>query len=356
MKIKFLSCLCLALIVSLALPAEAAKKKKAKPKPAVVQSTGYEKREDVQAFIVEAAAELQLDAAYLRSRFSKIKTNDTVIRLMNAPVQKPAQWHEYAPRFLQAERIQGGVNYVRQQQAWFDRAEETYQVPASVIAAIIGVETYYGRVTGTFDVFEALATLTFDYPRRAVYFRGELKNFLAQEKAYPALFKKAKGSYAGAMGLPQFMPGSYRNFAVDFDQNQSIDLWQSPADIIGSVGAYFVAHGWEPNGLVMLPVTIKDPAPFKALENNLSERQAVSKWIEAGVSHPQLAQLPPLESAGLVLLEETPVFNGQTLVDNPQYFLVFNNFYVITRYNRSRLYASAVWGLAQAIQAKLKTH
>ncbi|MEN9560414.1 MAG: lytic murein transglycosylase [Pseudomonadota bacterium] len=319
--------------------AEAAKKKK---KNAPASSTGFEHRAEVQSFIKEMAA-LGLNSRELNQRFAQHRPNTEVIRLMDAPVLRPAKWYEYYPRFLQADRINAGHNYLKNHQSIFKRAQEVYKVSPSLIAAIIGVETFYGRVTGSNEVFNALATLCFDYPRRSQYFCSELKEYLLHTQADGAIYKKAKGSFAGAMGLPQFMPSSIKNFAVDFDADGHVDLWNSHADIIASVANYFAGHGWEENGIVMLPVQVHHPDTLKLIQNQMSERQAVSKWLEAGVSGEGLDKIPALESAGLIVLEDPP---GESEAVNHKYYLAFNNFYVITRYNRSRLYASAVWSLA----------
>jgi len=198
-------------------------------------------------------------------------------------------------------------------------------------------------------VLDALATLAFDYPRRAAFFRGELKQFLLLARELGMSPLAAKGSFAGAMGVPQFMPGSYRTYAVDFDGTGHPDLWQSPADIVGSVANYLARHDWQPGGPVLLPAAIAAEtldAALRKLDGGLSERRATDAWAADGVTIADPAAGPVDDPVGLLLLEETA--DG---VDGASYWIACNNFYVLTRYNRSRLYAAAVHALAKAIKA-----
>jgi membrane-bound lytic murein transglycosylase B len=293
------------------------------------------------AFVDEMARDHGFDRAQLAHLLGTAKRSERVIELMDAPIRRPAQWFEYAPRFLSEERIAEGVQYLKTHAEAFNKAQTEYGVPAEVIAAIIGVETFYGRITGSFSVLDALATLAFDYPRRAEFFRGELKHFLLLNRARPNVSLFAIGSYAGAMGLPQFMPGSYLNYAVDFDADTRIDLWKSAADIIGSVANYFVKHGWKPGQPVWSPIAPQDTAKLPALDGGLSLRQPLSVFRALGV--PTVQALADDAEAAVLMLEEA---------DGPRYYMAYQNWYVITRYNRSRLYASAVWELAQAIKQR----
>jgi membrane-bound lytic murein transglycosylase B len=225
------------------------------------------------------------------------------------------------------------------------RAQSEFGVPAEVIVAIIGVETFYGRNTGSYRVFDALTTLAFDYPRRGDFFRNELKQFLLltrDQKISPLL---PKGSYAGASGLPQFMPGSIRTYAVDYDGDGRIDLSDEPADAIGSVGNYLARHDWRP-GAPVLAVARIDPSAsevvLRTLDGGVSERRPLDAWARDGVAADGLPADPGADPVGLLMLEEA---------ERPSYWLVFGNWYVLTRYNRSRLYATAVWQLAQALVA-----
>jgi membrane-bound lytic murein transglycosylase B len=259
----------------------------------------------------------------------------------------PPKWFEYAPQFLSPERIEAGLAFWSANAPALARVQADTGVPAEVIVAIIGVETYYGRVTGSHRVIDALATLAFDYPRRAAFFRGELKEFLllAREQRFSPL--APRGSFAGAMGLPQFMPGSYRRFAVDGDGNGTADLWRSADDAIGSVANYFVRHDWKPGQPVMMRAILdaRDrDGVLRRLDGGLSERRSLAAWNRDGVvTQPLPVDVQP-DPVGVLLLEESA--NATSV------WFAFHNFYVITRYNRSRLYASAVWQLAQALRSR----
>ncbi len=326
-----------------AAPAKKKQKKRANvtKKTAAPLTPGYAAHPAVQAFIAEMVREHGFEANALNTLFAKVRRNDRVIELMDAPMRKPAMWFEYIPRFTTEERIAAGVAFAREHKVLLQKAEAKYGVPSNIIVSIIGVETFYGRVTGGFSVLDALATLAFDYPRRADFFRGELKSFLLLNKSTPNVSLEAKGSYAGAMGLPQFMPGSYRNYAVDFDEDGRVDLWGSAADIIGSVGEYFVRHGWQSGQPVWSEITGFDTAKLPPIDGGLSLRQPVRAFAELGL--PAAAGVDVASEAAVLLLEER---------DGPRYYLAYNNWYVITRYNRSRLYASAVWTLAEAIRMR----
>jgi membrane-bound lytic murein transglycosylase B len=309
----------------------------------------YAQRAEVRAFIDELAREDGFDRAWLRKVFAQAKPQPQVVAAMDRPVLAPPKWHEYSPQFLSAARIDAGVAFWNAHAAALARAEATYGVPAEIIVAILGVETFYGRNTGRHRVIDALATLAFDYPRRAPFFRGELRHFLllTRELALPP--SVPRGSFAGAMGVPQFMPGSYRNYAVDFDADGRIDLWASVDDVVGSVGSYLARHDWQRGQPVLLRAvftTGDTDAVLRRLDGGLSERRAVAAWAGDGVAIDRppddLADVP----VGLLLLEEKGPAG-----ESARYAIACHNFYVITRYNRSRLYAAAVFELAVALKA-----
>jgi membrane-bound lytic murein transglycosylase B len=311
---------------------------------------GYAQRADVRMFVDELVAGHEFGRRQLLRWFAAAQFQPKIIAAMERPIVEPPKWFEYAPQFLSAERIDGGVAYFRAHEEELARAEREYGVPAEIIVAIVGVETYYGRNTGRYRVFDALTTLAFDYPRRAAFFRGELKDFLLlmQEQGISPL--AAKGSFAGAMGVPQFMPGSYRRFAIDFDGDGRIDLWESGADVVGSVAHYLARHDWEAGQPVLLPATIdaeQQDAVARKLDGGISERRPMWSWEADGVTADALASEIPAEPVGLLMLEEQPV-DGE---ERASYWIACPNFYAITRYNRSRLYASAVFQLAQAVKA-----
>lgn len=318
-------------------------------RPAPVPPAGYAHRPEVKAFIAELVAEDQFDRAALSRVFALARYQPAIVAAMQRPFVEPPKWFDYAPSFLSPARIGGGVAYWKDHADELARAEGVYGVPTEIIVAILGVETFYGRNIGSHRVLDALATLAFDYPRRATFFRGELKQFLHLARDLDISPLRPKGSFAGALGLPQFMPGSYRNFAVDFDGDGHVDLWGSHADVVGSVANYLARHEWQRGQPVLLPATIAPEtrdAVSHRLDGGLSERRPLDAWAGEGV---RAVSLPPNFAAGpvgLLMLEEQGAAG-----EDASYWIAFNNFYVLTRYNRNRLYAAAVWQLSQAIKA-----
>jgi len=315
--------------------------------PAAADNAGYAARPEVREFIGEMVHEQGFDPKSLEAVFRAARFQPQIVAAMQRPILEPPKWFEYAPQFLAAARVEGGVAFWRAHAATLARAAETYGVPPEIIVAIIGVETFYGRNTGRHRVIDALATLAFDYPRRATFFRGELKSFLLLARDLRMSPVEAKGSFAGAIGLPQFMPGSYRNFAVDFDADGRTDLWASADDAIGSVANFLARHDWERDQPVLLRALIAPEsreAVLRRLDGGISERRAFDAWALDGVMALDApADLAP-DPVGLVMLEDGPT-DGQA-----SYWVAANNFSVLTRYNRSRLYAAAVWHLGEAIR------
>lgn len=308
-------------------------------------ATHFYQRSEVKAFISEMSARHGLDKQTLANQFSAIRSNEKVLRYIR-PATKPGQrsWQRYLPRFVNEQRIQSGLAFWAQHEGTLKRAEQTYGVPAEIIVAIIGVETIYGRNMGDFKVLEALSTLAFDYPPRAEFFRSELQQFLllAHENQENAL--EIKGSYAGAIGIPQFMPGSQRRYAVDFDGDGKVDLRSNPIDAIGSVAQFLNRHGWIKDSPIAVQVSIENDLPSDWLEAGIFPKLQVSELLKSNVSTRQaLPANAPTKAALIDLI--TP--------DQPtEYWLGFDNFYVITRYNRSSFYAMSVFQLAEAIKAR----
>jgi membrane-bound lytic murein transglycosylase B len=309
----------------------------------------YSARADVRAFAAEIAASTSLSQRQVERWLAQAKFQPKIVAAMDRPLMVPPKWYEYSPRLLAPERVDGGVAFWRSNAAALTRAETKYGVPAEIIVAIIGVETVYGRNTGKFRVIDALATLAFDYPRRAPFFRGELREYLllAHEQGWSPLVPT--GSFAGAMGIPQFMPGSHRQYAVDFDGDGHIDLWHDTSDAIGSVANYLARHDWLSGEPVLMPARI-DPemrdAALRRLDGGISERRPLSAWSDDGVAPEPLPLGGVSDPVGLLLLEEPPE-NGE---ERASYWIAYPNFYVITRYNKSRLYAATVFALAQSIK------
>jgi membrane-bound lytic murein transglycosylase B len=305
----------------------------------------YDQRPETRAFIAELVAEHGFARHDLAHLFAHARYQPRIVAAMSRPMLSPPKWYEYAPQFLSRERIDGGLEFWRTNAATLARAQSEFGVPAEVIVAIIGVETFYGRNTGSYRVFDALTTLAFDYPRRSDFFRNELRQFLLLARDQGVSPLVPKGSYAGASGLPQFMPGSVRAYAVDYDGDGRIDLLAQPADAIGSVGNYLARHDWQPGAPVLAQARV-DPAASEAvlrkLDGGVSERRPLDAWTRDGVGADALPADPGSDPVGLLMLEEA---------EGPSYWLAFGNWYVLTRYNRSRLYATAVWQLAQALVA-----
>ncbi|RMD69128.1 MAG: lytic murein transglycosylase B [Gammaproteobacteria bacterium] len=290
-----------------------------------------EKEADVEAFVQDMAKRHRFDPLYLRQVFKKTAWRPEIVEAMKRPAEaKP--WYQYRPLFITAARIRSGRAFLKDHDDLLRRAEDTYGVPASVIVAILGIETRYGRYTGRHRVMDALTTLGFRYPKRGRFFRSELEQFLLMTREEGLDPLAVKGSYAGAMGWGQFIPSSFRHYSVDFDGDGRRDLWHA-ADAIGSIAHYLSAHGWEPRTPVAMKIqnegniqpskTLKPQSPLRALKVSLKET------------------VPDDLPASILSLE------GEK---GPEYWVIFNNFYVITRYNHSPLYAMAVHQLAQAVE------
>jgi membrane-bound lytic murein transglycosylase B len=254
-------------------------------------------------------------------------------------ISKPAilrPWVEYRPNFINPQRIDGGTRFWTKYSAALKRAEREYGVPQEIILGVIGVETLYGRNAGRYRALDALTTLAFDYPRRADFFRDELAQYLllAREQGFDLLGIQA--SYAGAMGIPQFMPSSYRRYAVDFNGNGKVDLLLEPEDAIGSVANYLKQYGWHSGEPVALLSKVEDEKRLGAV----GDVRPYVAWRDAGVTplKKQKGDLPP------AWLLDFTVESGK------EYWLVFNNFNVIMRYNNSNFYAMSVYQLAEAIR------
>jgi peptidoglycan lytic transglycosylase B len=302
----------------------------------------YLEREDVRAFVRNMEEKHGFDGGVLLAALHGASHDTEVIRLISPPSAPGVRsWRRYRARFLDASRIGAGVEFWQEHDSTLRAACDRYGVPPEVVVAIIGVETFYGRNTGNFETLSALATLAFDYPPRAALFLRELENLflLAREQGRdPASYQ---GSYAGAIGYPQFLPSSIRAFAVDFDGNGRIDLEAEPADAIGSVARYLAEHGWQRNGPVAVPVRLAPNTEAQAL---------VDVGIEPTLVPEQLAR------AGVAPVDGGLNADPATLVDlatpgaETEYWLGYRNFYAITRYNKSSFYAMAVFQLSQALR------
>ena len=311
--------------------------------PALAQPAPYGERREVQSFVQELVRRHGFIEAELAYLFSRVRRADPVLEAIEKPAEKVRAWPEYRATFLEERRIAEGVAFWRSHRGALTRAERAYGVPAEVIVAIIGVETFYGRHTGRWRVVDALSTLAFDYPSRAGFLRSELESYLLFARDANLDVFAVRGSYAGAMGLPQFMPSSARRYAVDFDKDGAVDLRRSATDAIGSVGNFLRQHGWRKGAPVLVPARVGGDA-WLSLGGGFEPKVPVAKWLEAGVRvDTSLAGIEQLPAA----LVELPGGGAPN-----EYRLGFRNFYVITRYNRSAMYASAVHDLSQALRGR----
>jgi membrane-bound lytic murein transglycosylase B len=306
---------------------------------------------DVSDFIDRMAEKHGFERAGLESVFRKVRYVDATIQLIKpAPPGKPKNWQAYRARFVEPVRIDAGVAFWNQYADALARAEERYGVPAEIIVGILGVETIYGRNTGNFRVLDALTTLAFDYPdtptrtARMAFFRGELENTLLFARDSNIDPFSLLGSYAGAIGLPQFMPGSIRNYAIDFDGDGKIDLRNSPVDAIGSVANFLAEHGWKRGEPIVFPATVSNS------ESNRGWDMFIGQGLEAKFS------VDELKASGVVPTVEPPADMLYGLVDlqngsePTEYWLGARNFFAITRYNRSYFYAMSVVDLGRAVR------
>ncbi len=273
---------------------------------------------------------------------SQAKVQESIIKAMNKPGEsKP--WYKYREIFIIPKRINEGAEFWKANSKVVQRASSYYKVSPEIIISIIGVETFYGKNMGNYRVLDALYTLGFFYPKRAEYFSKEFANYVKLAKSQKWNYENIKGSYAGAMGMGQFMPWSYLTWAVDFDNNGHIDLFNSKADAIGSVANYFHEHGWKQNEDIVIKVNVTNTAlADSAITDGIDLKTTVGNLRANGVIIP--SKYTDSTPARLIKMEEA---------DGYSYFVGFHNFYVITLYNRSPLYALCVYQLSQLIKAKL---
>jgi membrane-bound lytic murein transglycosylase B len=295
---------------------------------------------EYKKFALEMAEKHNFNPREVEQLLTSTTFREDIIAAITRPAESKA-WHEYRPIFLKPDRVEGGVQFWQENEALLASVSQQYGVPAEIIVAIIGVETRYGKHTGRYRIVDALTTLAFGYPKRADFFRRELEEFLLLTREEGVDLESAMGSYAGAMGKPQFISSSYRQYAVDYDADGRRDLWNSNADIIASVASYFKTHGWKPNQ----PITLltrggEGLQPF--VDAGMKPSIQVGKLLAKGV-RPINAESPAPETlTSLIKLDAG---------DSHEYWLGLHNFYVITRYNHSNLYAMAVYQLSQEIHS-----
>lgn len=300
----------------------------------------YAQHPAAQALIAEMVAEHDFPREGLESLFASAEKQQSIIDAISRPAEKSKAWYEYRAIFLTQRRELEGVEFFQEHREALARAQAQTGVPAEVIVAIIGVETFYGRIAGSYDVLDALSTLAFDYPRRSPFFTSELKNFLLLTREQGLDPLTLKGSYAGAMGLGQFMPSSYRSYAIDFDDDGVADIWNNPSDAIGSVANYLQRHGWRAGDPVVSAASIADRTPDSAFGGGLKPTRRVADFYADGVTAAE-----HLEQEALATLMRFE------LADGFEHWLGLHNLYVITRYNHSAMYAMSVYQLSQRIAA-----
>ena len=303
----------------------------------------YGTSELAQELIDELVEEEGFDRAYLQTVLEDAKRKDSILEAIARPAEKTKPWYDYRKIFVTDKRERQGIEFFAEHKETLARAERETGVPAEIIVSVIGVETYYGRITGSYRVIDALSTLAFDYPRRSPFFTKELKNYLMLTRDQGLDPLEMKGSYAGAMGYGQFMPSSYREYAIDFDSDGLIDIWGNPVDAIGSVANYFKRHGWRTGEQVIAAATAEPDVGeewFVRTRADLKPKFTVAEFTAAGITAAD--NLDPAASAVAMKFE---------LEDGYEYWLGLHNFYVTTRYNHSAMYAMSVYQLAERIAA-----
>ncbi|MCW7554414.1 lytic murein transglycosylase B [Endozoicomonas gorgoniicola] len=301
-------------------------------------------RPEVEAFIKDLVKNEQFSRKEVEALLGKAQKSERVLELISRPAEKRLEWKDYRKIFMTDQRVNEGVDFWLAHAETLAEAEKEYGVPAPIIVAIIGVETYYGRLTGGFKVLDALSTLSFDYPPRSTFFTRQLKEFLILVREQKLDPHELTGSYAGAMGIPQFMPSSYRAYAVDFTGDGQSNIWKQEEDAIGSVANYLKENGWRAG----------KPIASKAKVQGTKYEQAIGKTVRPAKT------LKQLETAGWKPVSVLPSatkavamsFEGEK---GTEYWLGMENFRVITTYNRSKLYAMAVHQLAKEVNTGYKT-
>jgi membrane-bound lytic murein transglycosylase B len=303
-------------------------------------ASDFSGRADVDAYIEQMVQQQGFSRDELTKLFKDAERKQNILDAISRPAEQVKPWSEYRAIFLTEARIAEGVEFWRENAAALARAQQEYAVPPEIVVAIIGVETRYGRNAGGYRVLDALSTLAFDYPPRGDFFRGELTQFLLLAREEGVDPRSLTGSYAGAMGYGQFIPSSFRSYAVDFDGDGKRNIWTNPQDAIGSVANYFRKHGWTADGHVVEPASIIAPQADSVANESLNLLYTVGQLRALGVS---VEGLPDAAEAGLYRMDGS---NGR------EYWVGLHNFYVITRYNHSSMYALAVHQLGQAIAAR----
>lgn len=314
---------------------------------ASVQAREYRGHPGVLAFVTAVVEKHGFDRDELLALFAQAQYQQSIVDAMERPAERVKPWYAYRAIFVTDKRINGGVEFWRQNRETLDRVQRDYGVDPAIVVAIIGVETSYGRITGNYRVLDALATLAFDYPKRSEFFTRELEQFLLLSREQRRDATELRGSYAGAMGYGQFMPSSYRAYAIDYNGDGLTDIWNNPVDAIGSVANYFVRHGWRAGGPVAAP----------AVARNGYDASKVNVLVKPVLGPDELAsmgfKLAATPAAGASAADANAFPLELEGAGGAEFWLAYDNFYVITRYNHSHRYAMAVYQLSREIAARM---
>lgn len=300
----------------------------------------YSNHPSADAFVTKMVTEHGFTREEVVGLLANAERQQSILDAIARPAEKTKPWYEYRKIFLNERREREGIEFLQAHRATLARAQARTGVPAEVIVAILGVETYYGRVAGSYRVLDALSTLAFDYPKRSPFFTGELENFMLLTREQGLEPTELKGSYAGAMGYGQFMPSSYRAYAIDFDEDGVADIWNNPEDAIGSVANYLARHGWKAGEPVVSPARVGSSVNADVFDGKLKPARSVAELAEAGVVSDESLDPEALATAMRFEVEE-----------GFEYWIGLHNLYVITRYNHSSMYAMSVYQLSQRIAA-----
>jgi len=311
---------------------------------AVADITPGQAEKEKQDFVLQMSQQHGFDPQSLTKTLNQAEIKQSILDAISRPAEKTLTWTQYRNIFIKPNRIEGGVKFWNENEADLNKAYQQFGVPPEIITAIIGVETFYGKHTGGYRVLDALTTLGFHYPPRSKFFRKELSQFLLLTREENVEPTAPTGSYAGAMGKPQFIPSSFRHYAIDFDKDGQRDIWSNNTDVIGSVASYFSRHGWRKNQPVTVPAGSVSDKHSEMLRAGMKPSITVERMREAGITIDE--NIRPGQLSSLVELVVT---------DGKEYWAGLHNFYVITRYNHSNMYAMAVYQLSQEILKARKT-
>ena len=300
-------------------------------------------RNNIQNFIITMVEKHGFDGNDLSSILSKAESKEKILEAISRPAEKRLTWNEYRNIFIKDERVKAGAKFWLEHKQILENISQETGVTIEILVGIIGVETYFGRFTGGYRVIDALSTLAFDYPKRSAFFTKELEAYLLLTREESMDPFAATGSYAGAMGSPQFMPSSYRAYAIDSDGDDKRDIWTNWSDVIGSVANYFIEHGWQQGNQIIVPAKIAQLDSAPKIKGGLKATETVKVLKEKGIIFD--TTMKDDHPSELLYLEQENANN---------YWVAFHNFFVITRYNHSTMYALAVHQLGQEIANEVK--